>query len=163
LQYYQDRINADQQPFEDKFVELNDQMASIQKDFPDEITDVLNGISALEIVKREDEAMQIEMATRLLNSAIDRVAAESEKVRSPGEKHLSYILGSYKSCLELKRKVLMMNADGGPSLPLITDAFKAQRAALFELLKDCPTELVQDLADELDAVERIESMESLVA
>jgi hypothetical protein len=164
IQFYNEQLEQIAEPYDRKIAELQAEQGKLVTHFPDPCESVLSGkFSAMEVSSWPQTEERFSYAYQLLSDCIDKVSSRCELAKQPTEKQIAYIIGAYKACLELKKKVLMMNADGGPPISLITDAFKAQRAALITLLQNCPQALVEELMVELDAVKRIESMESLVA
>jgi hypothetical protein len=159
IEFYNEQLLQLSLPFENKIAELNDQIADIQKEFPDEITDVLKGIPALEVVKREDEALHIEMATILLNKCIDRVALSMEKARQPLENRLAYIIGAYKQCLQIKENIIKLH----PAPQMFVDSFNSQYAALIDLLHDCPQSSIDELNEEINHMSLPQNFSQLVA
>jgi hypothetical protein len=164
VNFLNEKLDEITTPYDVKIAELRAEQGKLVTHFPDPCESVLSGkFSAMEVSSWPQTEERFSFAYQLLSDCIAKISERCERSRQPTEKQIAYIIGAYKACLELKKKVLMMNADGGPPISLITDAFKAQRAALITLLQNCPQALVEELMVELDAVPQVSSMEQLVA
>jgi hypothetical protein len=162
LQHYQDRINVDQQPFEDQASDLQTKLDELSEiTYPvDPVNSVLNGTDPLEAAEWAYSEIKIAEAMELLEQAIERINAQAEKVRLPLAERMNYIVGSYKAVLTLKQTMLKFGND----VPINYKAqFTAECSALAQLMNDAPTELISQLFNEINQINMPETMSQLVA
>jgi hypothetical protein len=162
LQHYHDQINEDQVPFEKHRLELQTKLDKLSEiTYPaDPVNSVLNGTDPLEVAEWAYSEIKIAEAMELLEQAIERINVQADRVRKPLDERMNYIVGSYKAVLTLKQTMLKFGND----VPInYKNQFKAESAALAQLMNDAPQELTATLFNEINQINMPETMAQLVA
>jgi hypothetical protein len=164
VEFYNQQLDQIAEPYDRKIAELQAEQGKLVTHFPDPLESVLSGkFSAMEVSSWPQTEERFSYAYQLLSDCIIKVSERCERSKQPIEKQIAYIIGSWNACLELKKRLLMMQADGQGIMPLFRDNFIAQRDSLLLLLSDCPEALTDSLMAELDVVNTPASLQDLVA